>query len=190
MTIAPPGQRLVPAAGAPATPVTPRPAPVVVALTLTLPPGVNNQYVSVGRRRVLSGPAKAFKRDTAKAVEQARRTGVVTPAVEEALRGALLGVYLTFYFETPMRRDLDGGLKIALDALCAALGLDDRAVVDLHLTKKIDPLRPRLELELETIHGWEFDRAYVWLGGEAGDEGGDGSAEDGSGDDPDFARDS
>jgi len=145
--------------------------PVAIALTLPLPPGVNNQYVSVGRRRVLSKPAQAFKRDVAKLIERARQDGRVPPATEQALAGALLGVYLTFYFETPMRRDLDGGLKIALDALCGALRLDDRAVVDLHLTKRIDPLRPRLELELEEIQDWSFDRAYVYLGEPADDDG-------------------
>ncbi|MDP9366971.1 MAG: RusA family crossover junction endodeoxyribonuclease, partial [Chloroflexota bacterium] len=93
-------------------------APVSLALTLPLPPGVNNQYVTVGRRRVLSKTAQVFKRDATKAIKRARRDGVVTPGAEAALRDALLGVYLTFYFETPMRRDLDGGLKIALDALC------------------------------------------------------------------------
>ena len=142
----------------------PAAAPVAVALTLPLPPGVNNQYLTVGRRRVLAKPAQAFNRDVAKAVDLARRDGAVTPAAEAALRVSLLGVYLTFYFETPLRRDLDGGLKIALDALGRALGVDDRAVVDLHLTKRIDPLRPRLEVEVETIPDWEFDRPYVYLG--------------------------
>ncbi len=142
-------------------------APVSLALTLPLPPGVNNQYVTVGRRRVLSKTAQVFKRDATKAIKRARRDGVVTPGAEAALRDALLGVYLTFYFETPMRRDLDGGLKIALDALCSALGLDDRAVVDLHLTKRIDPLHPRVEIELETISDWSFDRSYVYLGAPA-----------------------
>lgn len=139
-------------------------APATLALTLPLPPGVNNQYLTVGRRRVLSKPAQTFNHDVAKAVERARRDGIVSPAVEAALREALLGVYLTFFFETPMRRDLDGGLKIALDALARALAFDDRAVVDLHLSKRIDPLRPRLEVELETITDWEFDRSYVYLG--------------------------
>jgi crossover junction endodeoxyribonuclease RusA len=140
------------------------PPAVTLALTLPLPPSVNNQYLTVGKRRVLSKPARTFNRDVTKAVERARRAGVVTAAAEAALQDALLGVYLTFYFETPMRRDLDGGLKIALDALGRALGVDDRAVVDLHLTKRIDPLRPRLDVELETISDWEFDRAYVYLG--------------------------
>ncbi len=149
-------------------PAAPFPTPtgpsVALALTLPLPPGVNNQYLTVGRRRVLSKPAQTFNRDVAKAVDLARRDGAVDPAAEAALRVSLLGVYLTFYFETPLRRDLDGGLKIALDALGQALGVDDRAVVDLHLTKRIDPLRPRLEVELETIPDWEFDRPYVYLG--------------------------
>ena len=135
-----------------------------LALTLPLPPSVNNQYVTVGRRRVLSKAAQSFQRDVLKAFARSRRDSAVVPATEEALSGAFLGVYLTFYFETPLRRDLDGGLKIALDALGRALGFDDRAVVDLHLTKRIDPLRPRLEVELEAIPDWEFDRAYVYLG--------------------------
>jgi crossover junction endodeoxyribonuclease RusA len=140
-------------------------APVTLRLTLPMPPSVNSQYVTVGKRRVLSAPAKAFGRDVAKLIEGLRRSGVVTPALERALGDALLGVYLTFHFETPYRRDLDGGLKITLDALGRALGFDDRTVVDLHLTKKIDPLRPRLEVEIETIADWEFDRTYVLLDG-------------------------
>ena len=53
----------------PRQPVT----PVVVALTLPLPPGVNNQYLSIGRRRVLSRPAQAFNRDVLKAVAEGFR---------------------------------------------------------------------------------------------------------------------
>jgi len=139
------------------------------AVTLPLPPGVNNQYVTVGRRRVLSKPAMAFKRDVARVIERARQAKEVPVDVEKVLAKALIGVYLTFFFETPMRRDLDGGLKIALDAVCAEFGLDDRAVVDLHLTKRIDPLRPRLEMEIEEIRDWSFDRTYVYLGGDEDD---------------------
>jgi len=135
-----------------------------LTLTLPLPPGVNNQYVTVGRRRVLSKGAQTFKRDVAKLVAGLRERGELAAAQERALAEELLGVYLTFYFTTPMRRDLDGGLKIALDALAESLGFDDRSVVDLHLTKQIDPLHPRLEVELETIRGWSFDRTYVYLG--------------------------
>ncbi|MBA2276193.1 MAG: RusA family crossover junction endodeoxyribonuclease [Chloroflexia bacterium] len=144
--------------------------PVSLTLTLPLPPGVNNQYVTVGRRRVLSKSAQAFKRDVAKLVGGLRERGELEPARERAFADALIGVYLTFYFTTPMRRDLDGGLKIALDALAETLGFDDRSIVDLHLTKQIDPLHPRLEVELETIIGWAFDRTYVYLGDRGSDE--------------------
>ncbi|MBA2753862.1 MAG: RusA family crossover junction endodeoxyribonuclease [Chloroflexia bacterium] len=137
---------------------------MTLSLTLPMPPSVNHQYATVGKRRVLSAPARRFHREVERVVERARRDGTLPHDVEDGLRGALLGVYLTFYFETPMRRDLDGGLKIALDALGRALAVDDRGVVDLHLTKRIDPLRPRLDVEIETIHDWSFDRSYVYLG--------------------------
>ena len=137
-----------------------------VRVVLPLPPGVNNQYVSVGRRRVLSTPAKSFNRDVIKVISALRSSGELLPAAERAVAGSLLGVYLDYYFETPHRRDLDGGLKITLDALGRALGFDDRAVVDLHLSKRIDPLRPRVEVEVETIADWEFDRSYLYLGSE------------------------
>ena len=135
-----------------------------LALVLPLPPGVNNQYVSVGRRRVLSAPAKSFNRDVTKLISGMRSSGRLTPAMEKQLADSLLGIYLVYFFETPHRRDLDGGLKITLDALSRALGFDDRAVVDLHLSKRIDPLHPRVTVEIETISDWQFDRTYLYLG--------------------------
>ncbi len=142
-------------------------SPIFLCFELPLPPSVNHQYVTIGRRRVLSKPALTFKRDVAKLLDRLRADGTLTVSHEGQLRSALLGVYLTFYFETPRRRDLDGGLKIALDALATALDFDDRDIVDLHLTKQIDPLRPRLEVQLETITDWQFDRTYVYLGDES-----------------------
>ncbi|MBA2519216.1 MAG: RusA family crossover junction endodeoxyribonuclease [Chloroflexia bacterium] len=142
--------------------------PLVLSFELPLPPGVNHQYVTIGRRRVLSKPAQAFKRDVVKLIERSRGNGSLPPSSVARMGASLLGVYLTFFFETPRRRDLDGGLKIALDSLASALDFDDRNVVDLHLTKRIDPLRPRLEVQIETIHDWQFDRSYVYLGHDAG----------------------
>ncbi|MGC4108145.1 MAG: RusA family crossover junction endodeoxyribonuclease [Thermomicrobiales bacterium] len=144
-------------------------SPVSLTLTLPLPPSVNNQYVTVGKRRVLSKPAQAFKRDVTKLLSGMRERGELDPMVEKAFGASLIGAYFTFYFETPMRRDLDGGLKIALDALAKGIGFDDRSVVDMHLTKQIDPLHPRLEVELETIVDWAFDKEYVYLGEPASD---------------------
>ena len=73
------------------------------------------------------------------------------------LQNGYLAVFIDFYFETPLRRDLDGGLKITLDTICASLGIDDRRVVDIHLVKRIDPLRPRIEIELEALAHWAFE---------------------------------
>jgi crossover junction endodeoxyribonuclease RusA len=142
--------------------------PTTLRIVLPLPPGVNNQYLSVGRRRVLSAPAKAFHRDVVKAVTALRSSGQLGEKTTRSLATSLLGIYLVYFFETPHRRDLDGGLKITLDALSRAIGFDDRAVVDLHLSKKIDPLHARVEIELETIADWEFDRTYRYLGDEPG----------------------
>lgn len=138
--------------------------PVALKLTLPMPPGVNNQYVTAGKRRVLSKPARSFKNEVKALLLRHRERNRITAAQERAIASSYIGVYMTFFFETPMRRDLDGGLKIALDAIASGLDFDDRKVVDIHLTKRIDPLRPRLEVELETIADWQFDESYVYLG--------------------------
>src|SRR5438045_4109745 len=128
-------------------------------VSLPLPPGVNNLYVSVNGRRVLSGEGKRFKAQVAARLDEMRHGGELPEAMLGALRSGYLSLFVDFYFETPMRRDLDGGLKITQDALCEALGINDNRVVDIHLTKRVDPRRPRIEVELETIaeEEWQFD---------------------------------
>jgi crossover junction endodeoxyribonuclease RusA len=139
-------------------------APTTISLTLPLPPSINEQYVVVGKRkRVLTKVAQTWKKDATKAISMLRDRSTISPVEERELARNLLGVYMTFYFKTPMKRDLDGGLKIALDTIATNLGFDDRNVVDLHLTKQIDPLNPRVEVEIETITGWSFDQEYVLL---------------------------
>jgi crossover junction endodeoxyribonuclease RusA len=136
----------------------------VLRLTLPLPPGVNNQYVTAGRRRVLSKEAKAFRRDVAAIIRERFDRGAIDDTWLDAVRERPLACDLTFYFETPYKRDLDGGLKITLDAVGDQLGLDDRYIVSLTLEKRIDPLHPRVELELGVVDDWQFDREYVVLG--------------------------
>ena len=133
-------------------------------IVLPLPPGVNNQYATVGNRRVLSKEASRFKRDVKKLLMGTTGDAAWDETEGARLKTGWLGLYLDFYFATPLKRDLDGGLKITQDALCEALGLDDRRVVDIHLVKRIDPLRPRVEVELEAIAEWEFDQQYIFLG--------------------------
>lgn len=145
--------------------------PVTLHLSLPIPPSINSQYVIVGKRkRVLSKGANTWKKDATKAMAMMRDKSIISPVEEHAFQNNLLGVYMTFYFTTPMRRDVDGGVKIALDTVAEALGFDDRNVVDMHLTKQIDPLHPRVEIDIETIHDWTFDREYVLLPNETEDE--------------------
>jgi crossover junction endodeoxyribonuclease RusA len=128
--------------------------------TLPLPPGVNHQYTRVGNRRVLSKEHRAFKRAVRKKLGRLRVDETLSDEFVRVLKKGFVGLFLDFYFKTPLKRDLDGGLKIAQDAILAPLGVNDNRVVDIHLVKRIDPLRPRLEVELEAISDWQFDVEY------------------------------
>jgi crossover junction endodeoxyribonuclease RusA len=132
---------------------------------LPLPPSINQQYATVQGRRVLSRASRKYKEEVVGAIRRLRAEGVIPDALVSALRQGFVGLFIDFYFETPLRRDLDGGFKITQDAICDALGVNDNRVVDVHLVKRIDPLRPHIEVELEAILDWEFDTQYVYLGG-------------------------
>lgn len=131
-----------------------------ISFRLPLPPSVNQQYRALGGprpRRVLTEEARRFRADARKVLARLDPpSGLLA-----RLRGGFWGAYFDFYFPTPLRRDLDGGLKIALDVIADAFGLDDRYVVDLHLSKYLDPLDPRLEVTLEPLPDWRIDREYV-----------------------------
>jgi crossover junction endodeoxyribonuclease RusA len=133
---------------------------------LPLPPGINQQYATVGGRRVLSKASRRYKKEVGKIIRRLRVEGIISDVLVAALRRGFVGLFIDFYFETPRRRDLDGGLKITQDAICDSLGVNDNRVVDVHLVKRIDPLRPHIEVELEAILDWTFDVQYVYLGEE------------------------
>lgn len=138
-------------------------------LTMPLPPSVNNQYVTIDRRRRLSPEAKKFRRSAANVL---RGQLGADPAIQEfidSLPQVPFACDMVFFFETPFKRDLDGGLKIALDALSEALGVDDRFAVSITLEKRIDPLNPRLEMEIGPAEGWQFDQEYVVIEGSGRD---------------------
>ena len=126
-------------------------------LNLPLPPGVNNQYVTVHGRRVLSQEARRYKQTVAQRIQRARDRGEISDELCAAAQVGYLALFIDFYFETPLRRDLDGGLKIAQDVICTALGVNDNRVVDIHLVKRIDPGNPRIEVELEILEDWGFE---------------------------------
>ncbi len=140
-----------------------------VRFGLPLPPGINQQYATVDGRRVLSKDSRSYKKEVRGSIRRLRAEGTISDSLVAALRAGYIGLFIDFYFETPHRRDLDGGLKIAQDAICDALGVNDNRVVDVHLVKRIDPLRPRIEVEVEAIRDWAFDQEYVLLSAVEGD---------------------
>ena len=135
----------------------------LLRLNLPLTPSINEQYATVDGHRVSTQVARHFKQQVKALLRSLERQGIVTAELRNQLRQGYLALFLDFYFSTPLKRDLDGGLKITQDALCEALGLNDNRVVDIHLTKHIDPLHPHLYVELEALPDWQFDKEYVVL---------------------------
>jgi crossover junction endodeoxyribonuclease RusA len=126
----------------------PSPAGELV-LVLPLPPSINHQYATVQGRRVLSRSGREFKSLVAEEVENCLDN---CPYVDVTLfQRHYLALTITFYFKSALRRDLDGGLKIAQDALCEALGVNDNLVIEIHLRKRVDRHAPRMEVQLTAL---------------------------------------
>ncbi|TLY22903.1 MAG: RusA family crossover junction endodeoxyribonuclease [Nitrospirae bacterium] len=117
-------------------------------LVLPLPPSINHQYATVQGRRVLSSAGRRFKALVGQEVLCALAKRKSGPSLGQMLDGIPLALDLRFYFESELRRDIDGGLKITQDAVCEALGLNDNRIVEVTLRKKRDAAAPRLELSL------------------------------------------
>lgn len=132
-----------------------------IVLELPLPPSINEQYATVAGHRTSSANARKFMKKTMEIVRQKLQNGEISDDTVDHLQKKYLALDFIFYFETPLRRDLDGGLKIAQDAICDALTLNDNRVVDIHLSKKISPLKPRIEVTISGLDEWEFDEQYM-----------------------------
>jgi len=129
-----------------------QPDPVAeLALVLPVPPSVNHQYASVNGRRVLSRAGRDFKALVGDEVEEWRDREGISNETLALFSRHYLSLAITFYFTSALRRDLDGGLKIAQDALCEALGVNDNLVVEIHLRKRIDRQYPRIDVVLRAL---------------------------------------
>lgn len=134
-----------------------------LALTLPLPPSVNDQYVIVKGRRHRSAALRRFRRQVQEYVEE-RGLADQLPLTLRARRSpSYLAVYADFFFAARHPRDVDSGLKALLDALCAPLQVNDNRVVDIHLTKRLAPRAPRTLVQLEPLADWEFDAQHPVL---------------------------
>jgi crossover junction endodeoxyribonuclease RusA len=119
-----------------------------VALTLPIPPSINHQYATVNGRRLISSAGRAYKAQVGQLVwlklaQSNNRTDLLA-----RLQSEWLALSIRFYFTSALRRDVDGGLKIAQDALCEGLGINDNRIVETHLYKHIDKENPRIEVRL------------------------------------------
>lgn len=136
--------------------------PTRLCVTLPLPPSINEQYYtdSQGHRK-LTAVALHYKEIVRKLMLDLERRGVLLTSFRQRMRTCYLALYIEYYFETPLKRDLDNGLKITQDALCSSLSANDNRIVDIHLSKRIRPLDPHMYIEIDTLDDWEFDEEYV-----------------------------
>jgi len=115
-----------------------------MTFTLPYPPTTNNAY-TVARGRLIK---------TAVARQYAERVQYIVRAERVAMdyQDARLRVSITMYAPDARKRDLANIEKLAVDAVFAALGLDDGQVDEMLLTRAlVDRKRPRLEFTIEAI---------------------------------------
>ncbi len=122
-----------------------------IALTLPIPPSVNHQYATVNGRRLLSAKGRAYKELVGQQILVALAQSSHRGTLRRTLSQASLSLSIHFFFASALRRDTDGGLKIAQDALCEGLGLNDNRVVETHLYKYQDRDNPRMEILLSVV---------------------------------------
>lgn len=130
----------------------------IFSAEISLPPvGINHSYQPIrrgaGLSLVLTEAAIQFKADAALLLTRGEHDFAMINAIRNAKIKVPLAVELTFYFPTMWKRDLDGGIKIALDAVFHHLDLNDNQVVRLIANKEVDEKNPRLEIVVRCLLG-------------------------------------
>jgi crossover junction endodeoxyribonuclease RusA len=121
-------------------------------ITLPVPPSINHQYATVNGRRLLSAAGRAYKTYVGQQVWLALAQSSSRFSLRDRLQSGPLALTIRFFFASALRRDLDGGLKIAQDAICQGLGLNDNRIIETHLYKQVDKADPRMEVSLSFLH--------------------------------------
>ncbi len=122
-----------------------------LTITLPVPPSINHQYATVNGRRLLSSTARAYKAQVSRQVWVALAQSPCASPFRDRLRSGSFAFSIQFFFATSLRRDLDGGLKIAQDAVCEGLGINDNRIIETHLYKHVDKANPRIEVSLSCL---------------------------------------
>lgn len=115
-----------------------------LTLTLPIPPSLNNAYQSRrdGRGRFLLPAMKAYKAAVHALVRAAMAESGWAPDP-----GDRLAVELRMWFADKRRRDLDNCLKIPLDSVAEALGVDDATIDAITIRRAgVDKANPRCEV--------------------------------------------
>ena len=113
-----------------------------LTVSLPMPPTVNNMYRNVpGKGRVLTQEARKWKDD---AILLIRGSLQACNYPGSKGFGPWRALTVTAFFATAAKRDLSNVLKVVEDAVCKALGVDDRYTAEIHLykavcAKSIDP---------------------------------------------------
>jgi Holliday junction resolvase RusA-like endonuclease len=106
-----------------------------ISLTLPWPPALNHYYRHVGPRVLLSRPGRDYK-DLAGAYALAARVRPLVGPVAVCL----------FLYRPRRAGDIDGYLKALFDAMQGHLWADDKQIVELHVYRRDDKARPRVEV--------------------------------------------
>lgn len=106
-----------------------------------------------GGDRYLRKEASDWKKAAIRLTQQARNEAGLDPG---EWAGCPLRAEIVYHVPSSMyyRRDLDGFLKLSIDAVMAGMGLDDRRIIDLH-TQKVRGDSELVEFTLSVIP--EFD---------------------------------
>lgn len=118
---------------------------------LPVPPSINHQYATVNGRRVLTAAGRTYKAEVAQLVAVGLARSAQRGSFLYRVQSASLSLTIRFCFSSALRRDVDSGLKIAQDALCAGLGLNDNRITEIHLYKRQDKDYPRIEVTLSLL---------------------------------------
>lgn len=107
------------------------------------PLSTNHLYKAVSRGRhagvYMSAQGKARKLSYQK---EARAQWKGKPTSEE------VELWITIYFGTKRRADIDNYCKVVLDSLTGIVYDDDSQIMYLHIQKDYDPKRPRFEIDV------------------------------------------
>lgn len=138
---------------------------IIFSGVMPLPPGINQSYkvVCVRTRRGIVhriGPTpelEQFKLDAAKSLHKSYQDNYALLSnicnLQAMRKKTPLTVVLTFYFPTMWKRDVDGGIKAAMDAAFEKIGLNDNLVVEVVTKKRVDASNPRCEIVVMLASG-------------------------------------